>query len=157
MSFPPPYLLQVNKLKYTFGADSDLVVGDVEKTNEEHTIYIRTNNQGKATALLTILAQPRSGLRVVITHLDGSPYTKKLEQLENAEQFLRFAGRALQGNPYFVEVKNTGLIFSKAIIQFPYVGLGGPPFNFFNAIVADAFKDVISQYSGCAIDYATSP
>ena len=153
MSIPPHYL-QANKLKYTFGADSDLVVGDMEETNGEHTIHIRTNKELKATALQTILAQLSCGLRVVVTHLDGSPYTGQLEQLKNAEQFLRYAVRALEFHPYFVQglkigEKNARLIFSKTIIQNPY---GGKDFK-----VEKAFKDVISQYPDFVIDYATSP
>ena len=50
-----PYYVQANKLKYTLGADSDLVVGEVVEENGGHVIHIRTHN-----AESSIAAYPRS-------------------------------------------------------------------------------------------------
>ena len=162
MSYAPWYL-QANKLKYTFGADSDLVVGEVVESNGGHTIHIQTANGEKAIALQSIIAQSVDGLHVSVTQLNGSPYIGILPPPRTVADFLTRAGRALQGNPHFVQAQEiqapnpaAGLIFSKNIVQFPYSGLGSPPFTLYNAIVADVFKDVITKHPEFAIFYATS-
>ncbi|KAL5489414.1 hypothetical protein EMCRGX_G018504 [Ephydatia muelleri] len=142
MSYAPWYL-QANKLKYTFGADSDLVVGEVVESNGGHTIHIQTANGEKAIALQSIIAQSVDGLHVSVTQLNGSPYIGILPPPRTAQEIQA-------PNPA------AGLIFSKNIVQFPYSGLGSPPFTLYSAIVADVFKDVITKHPEFAIFYATS-
>ena len=164
MSYAPWYL-HANKLKYTFGADADLVVGEVvEDRGHGHVIHIRTNNGDKAVALQSIVAQPPVGnLHVHVTHLDGTPYIAVLPPPTSPDQLVDRISKALNGNPNFITAKvvagpksAAGLVFSKTIIQFPYSGLGEPPFTLFNGIVADVFKDVIHNYKEFAVLYGTT-
>ena len=155
--------MQANKLKYTLGADSDLVVGEVIEENGGHVIHIRTHNAEKGVALQPILAQSVGQLHVSVTKLDGSPYIAGIPPPHTPADFVQLATRALRGNPNFISAKElsgqsaAGLIFTKSVIQFSGAsGIGEPPFTLFNGIVADVFKDVLSSHK-VAVLYGTAP